>query len=80
MNTNLNSSNRLIPSGQDMYVEKMNNKFIIADLRKNFGSEKSGLIVKMEITKFNGKPREVFLPKTLTKNTEETFQKMSEIK
>ena len=40
LNTNLNSSNRIIPSGQDMFVQKQNEKFIITDLKKEFRAEK----------------------------------------
>lgn len=54
LNTNLSSSNRLVPSGQDIYVEKRNGKFIITDLRKNAGAERCGLKTGMEITRFNG--------------------------
>jgi carboxyl-terminal processing protease len=78
LNTNLNSSNRLIPSGQDIYVEKINNKFIITDLRKDFGAEKSGLKVGVEITKFNGKPIDeqlnIFLPKFTQNHTSKMYQ------
>lgn len=76
LNTNLNSSNRLIPSGQDIFVEKINNKFIITDLRKDFGAEKSGLKVGMEVTKFNGKPIEEQLKKFLPKFTKNHNPKM----
>lgn len=76
LNTNLNSSNRLIPSGQDIFVEKINNKFIITDLRKDFGAEKGGLRVRMEITKFNGKPIEEQLNKFLPKFTQNHNSKM----
>lgn len=76
LNTNLNSSNRLIPSGQDIYVEKINNKFIITDLRKDFGAEKSELKVTMEITKFNGKPIDEQLNKFLPKFTQNHNSKM----
>ena len=76
LNTNLNSSNRLIPSGQDIYVEKISNKFIITDLRKDFGAKKSGLKVTMEITKFNGKPIEEKLYKFLPKFTHNHNSKM----
>lgn len=78
LNTNLNSSNRLIPSGQDMFVEKINNKFIITDLRKDFGAEKSGLKVGSEITLFNGKPIEEqlnkFLPKFIQNHNSKMYQ------
>ncbi|MEV8579423.1 hypothetical protein ABXH35_18490 [Elizabethkingia anophelis] len=43
LNTNLDISNKLVPSGQDLYVEKEQNKYIIADVRKESGAEKSGL-------------------------------------
>ena len=56
LNTNLNSSNRLIPSGSDFYVEKVGNKFFVTDLRKGFGADLSGMKIGMEVTKFNGKP------------------------
>lgn len=76
LNTNLNSSNRLIPSGQDIFVEKINNKFIVTDLRKDFGAEKSGIKVGMEITKFNGKAIEEQLNKFLPKFTQNYNSKM----
>jgi C-terminal processing protease CtpA/Prc len=76
LNTNLNSSNRIIPSEQDIYVERINNKFIITDLRKDFGAEKSGLKVAMEITKFNGKPIDEQLKKFLPKFTQSHNSKM----
>lgn len=53
LNTNLPSSNKLTPSGTDMYVENLNNRFIVQDLRKGFGAEQCGIKVGMEIVKFN---------------------------
>ena len=55
LNTNLDISNKLVPSGQDLYVEKEQNKYIIADVRKESGAEKSGLKAGMEVSLFNGK-------------------------
>lgn len=69
LNTNLNSSNRLIPSGADLYVEKVNNKYIIKDLRKGFGADLSGLKIGMEVRLFNGKPIEPQLKKWLPRFT-----------
>lgn len=40
LNTNLNTSNRLIPSGSDLYVEKTGDQYIIKDLRKGFGADR----------------------------------------
>lgn len=78
LNTNLNSSNRIIPSGQDMFVQKQNNKFFIKDLRKGFGAELSGLKIGDEIILFNNKsiPEQVekFLPKFITTHSQEMYQ------
>ncbi|AJW62773.1 Peptidase family S41 [Elizabethkingia miricola] len=54
LNTNLDISNKLVPSGQDIYVEKEQNKYIITDVRKGSGAEKSGLKAGMEVSLFNG--------------------------
>ncbi|OBS14598.1 peptidase [Elizabethkingia miricola] len=55
LNTNLDISNKLVPSGQDIYVEKDQNRYIIADVRKGSGAEKAGLKAGMEASLFNGK-------------------------
>lgn len=78
LNTNLESSNRIIPTGQDLYVEKLNDKFYITDLREGFGAELSGLKIGNEIVQFNGKPVDEqlgqFLPKATASYTQEMYQ------
>lgn len=78
LNANLNSSNRIIPNGQDMFVQKQNNKYIITDLRKGFGADLSGLKICDEIILFNNKsiPEQVekFLPKYTLNHTQEMYQ------
>jgi len=69
LNTNLPSSNRLIPSGSDLCVEKINNRYYITDLRKGFGAELAGLKIGMEVKYFNGKPVEEQLNKFLPSYT-----------
>ena len=76
LNTNLKSSNRLIPSGSDIYVEKSGNKYYIKDLRKGFGADLSGLKIGMEVKLFNSKPIEDQLTKFLPKFTNEPTQEM----
>lgn len=76
LNTNLNSSNRLIPSGSDLYVEKINTKYFIKDLRKGFGADLSGLKIGMEVKLYNGKPIEEQLEKLFPKFTDKVNQKM----
>jgi C-terminal processing protease CtpA/Prc len=78
LNTNLKSSNRIIPSGQDMFVQKQNEKFIITDLRKGFGADLSNLKIGDVVVLFNKKPIteqiEKFLPKYTAIHTQEMYQ------
>jgi carboxyl-terminal processing protease len=78
LNKNLNSSNRIIPSGQDMFVQNQNEKFIITDIRKGFGADLSGLKIGDVIVLFNKKsiPEQVekFLPKYTAIHTQEMHQ------
>lgn len=78
LNTNLTSSNRLVPSGSDLYVEKAGNKYMIKDLRKGFGADLSGLKIGMEVKLFNGKPvgtqLQKFLPKFTADPSPEMYQ------
>lgn len=76
LNTNLNSSNRLVPSGLDLYIQKKDNRYFIKDLRKGFGADLSGLKIGMEVKFYNGKPIEVQLKKFLPKFTDKANQKM----
>lgn len=78
LNTNLNSSNRIIPSGQDIFIQKLNDKFYITDIRKGYGSDLSGLKIGDEVILFNGKSVaeqiHQFLPKYTAVHTEEMYQ------
>ncbi|MET0394411.1 MAG: S41 family peptidase [Chitinophagaceae bacterium] len=55
LNTNLQSSNRLVPSGLDLFAERRGSRYIITDLRRGFGAEQCGLRTGMEVVRFNGK-------------------------
>ena len=78
LNTNLNTSNRILPSGQDMFIQKKDNNFFITDLRKGFGAELSGLKIGDEIILFNNNslPSQVekFLPKFTNSYSQEMYQ------
>ena len=69
LTTNLSNSNRIIPSGSDMFVEKRGTRFLIKDLRKDFPAEKCGLKIGMQLVSFNGKDIEKqlgpFLPQSI---------------
>lgn len=77
LNTNLNSSNKIIPSGQDFFVEKINNRFYITDIRKGFGADLAGLKIGDEIQLFNGKSikeqTKKFLPESTSVYTQAMF-------
>ena len=53
LNINLKSSNRIIPSGSDLLVEKSGGRYFITDLRKDFAAERCGLKPGMEVLQFN---------------------------
>ncbi|MDN3691773.1 S41 family peptidase [Chryseobacterium tructae] len=76
LNINLSTSNRLIPSESDMYVEKVDGRYFIKDLRMGFGADLSGLKIGMEVLLFNGKPVEEQLKPFLPKFTHHHNQKM----
>lgn len=78
LNTNLPSSNRLVPSGTDLCVERRNGKFFIVDIRRGFGAELCGLKIGMEVVAFNDKPVEAqlqqFLPNTADSLNENMYR------
>jgi carboxyl-terminal processing protease len=55
LNVNLNTSNRLIPSGQDLYVEEIKGKFWITDVKKGSNADLAGVFIGSEVIKFNGR-------------------------
>jgi len=76
LSTNLNTSNRLCPSGSDMRVEKIGKSYFINDLRKGFGADLTGLKIGMQVTLFNGKPIDEQLKKFLPTFTDQHTPKM----
>ncbi|PZU88406.1 MAG: peptidase [Chryseobacterium sp.] len=76
LNINLSTSNRLVPSGSDLYIETVGNKYIIKDLRKGFGADLAGLKIGMEVAAFNGKSIDEQLKKFLPKFTNQYNSKM----
>ena len=71
LNTNNPESQRLVPSGADIWAEYINNKPIIIEVRRDFGAERAGLKAGMQIIAFNDVPVEkaiqAFLPSGLKK-------------
>jgi len=56
LNTNLNTSPRLVPTGLDLWAEWIKGRAIITQLRSGFSAEQAGLKVGMEILSLNGVP------------------------
>jgi len=69
LNTNLNSSNKIIPSGSDIFVQRKGDAYFITDIRKNHPSELCGLKPGLQVIKFNGKKIDSLLPGFLPKYT-----------
>jgi C-terminal processing protease CtpA/Prc len=72
LNTNTLQSQRLVPSGADIWAGYINGRPIIIELRKGFGAEKAGMKAGMEIIAMNGvavaEAIKAFLPKSLKKD------------
>lgn len=78
LNTNLSSSNRIIPSGSDVFIQKKGDEYFISDIRKNYPAELCGLKPGLKVIKFNGEKIEnllpQYLPKSTDKYTDEVFE------
>ena len=70
LNTNSNASNRIIPSGADVFAEKRANTYFISDVYLGGKAEKSGIKPGMEVISFNGQPIDGQLKKFLPKSTD----------
>ena len=75
LNTNNPESQRLVPSGADVWAEYVGGKPLVTDVRRNYGAWKAGIKPGMEIVAFNGTPIEKalapLLPRSLkTSDTE----------
>ena len=75
LNTNTPFSQRLVPSGTDIWAAFINGKPVITDIRPGFGADKAGMVKGMEIVAMNDVPVEsaikAFLPKSLKRNDKE---------
>jgi carboxyl-terminal processing protease len=56
LNTNLQSSTRLVPTGLDIWAEWINDKVIITEIRKGLSADLAGMKCGMEIISINGIP------------------------
>lgn len=67
LNTNLQSSPRLVPTGLDVWAEWRKGRAVITQLRRGFSAEQAGLKVGMEIISINGAPIEQTVNRRLPK-------------
>src|SRR5437868_1804790 len=65
LNANLASSNRIIPSGADLWALPDKDRFVIADLREGFNAAQSGLKSGMVLDTFNGEPINIAIKRFL---------------
>ncbi len=75
LNTNTAESQRLVPSGSDLWAEYTNGKPTIIEVRSGFGADKVGMKEGMQVIAFNDVPVETaiksFFPKSLNKPDDE---------
>ena len=78
LNANLKSSNRLVPTGADVWAVYENNTFVISSVRAGYNAERSGIKPGMRVANFNDVPIETaviqFLPKTIFKHDERMYE------
>ncbi|MGZ8551084.1 MAG: S41 family peptidase [Chitinophagaceae bacterium] len=75
LNTNTRVSQRLVPSGTDIWAAYINGRPFITEVRLGFGAVQVGLRAGMEIVSFNDVPVELaiqkYLPVSVTSNDKE---------
>lgn len=71
LRTNLSSSNRIIPSGADLFMERREERYFVSDVREGFPADLAGLKPGMEVVSLNGKPIDEAIKPLLPKFTEE---------
>lgn len=75
LNTNTPESQRLVPSGTDLWAEYVAGRPLITEVRLHYGAWRAGLRPGMEVVAFNGQPVEAalapFLPKSLSRRDPE---------
>jgi C-terminal processing protease CtpA/Prc len=78
LNTNLPSSNRLIPTGADLWVRYQGKQFVITSIREDFGAARCGLKTGMRITRYNGiridSAIQYFLPKSVSAYDDKMYE------
>ena len=67
LNTNTKNSQRLVPSGTDLWAEFIDGKPIITEVRKGFGAEACGIVPGMQVIAVNDIPVESALNNILPK-------------
>lgn len=78
LNQNYTTSNRILPSGSDVFAEKKGNSYYITDVRSGSKAQICGLKPGMEIIIFNGQPVDVQIQKFLPKSIKEYTPAMYE--
>jgi carboxyl-terminal processing protease len=56
LNTNLPSSQRLVPTGADLWAEWQSDRAIVTEVRRGFSAEQAGLRAGMQIVAIDGVP------------------------
>lgn len=69
LNTNTGSSQRLVPSGTDLWAEYINGKPVITEVKRGWGAAACGIMAGMEVIAVNDTPVNTvvqqFIPKSL---------------
>lgn len=78
LNTNNQKSPRLIPSGSDIWVDRIGGNYVVAAVRPLSGAAKAGVAVGDQLLNFNGmKPLELASTRIHSGDTEPNEQRMT---
>jgi carboxyl-terminal processing protease len=73
LDVNLKSSNRIIPTGADMWAEPERGEFVIRNVRAGYNADRAGIRPGMSVVAVDGQPCEAairrFLPRSTTHYT-----------
>ena len=78
LNANLKSSNKLVPTGADMWVVYQNKTLNVSSVRQGYNADKTGIKPGMRVVKFNDEPIEIaverFMPKSIVTPDERMYE------
>jgi carboxyl-terminal processing protease len=78
LDVNLNSSNRIIPTGADMWAEPERGEFVVRNVRAGYNADRAGIRPGMIVVAVDGRPCEAAIRPFLPRSTKHYTRAMRE--